>query len=348
MRSALVVLALSLAAAPAAQADVRLASGDVQVRALASHGQTAYAVVDSTSRNRPFKVVSSGGSSASSLGSFGDRRAGEPTIAAEAAGVLIGWSEPVSGGLAVLGHDVHGRGPFELAVGTGTPVLALREDGAAVAAYPDRTGDTAVSIIPGVFQSPRELGPYDLPDRRRLTADAPERRHRPLAVALSGGKPLVLDLVQTRTRTSLLVAGAQAPKGVLQSVGGLRVLHGTLAADGDTIAAAYAAGGRVRLATASPGGTWRTRTLPGSGARAQGAPAVALDGGEPVVVWTSRPRGLRGRELFAWSGGRTRRVTRSAGDDGQPLVAPREGAGIFVAWTRHDRGRGVPLLRRLG
>jgi hypothetical protein len=74
---------------------------------------------------------------------------------------------------------------------------------------------------------------------------------------------------------------------------------------------------------------------------------VAMDRGKPVVVWTCRPRGLAGRELFAWSGGKPRRITRSRGDDGQPSVASRASGGIFVGWTRHDGGRPTALLQRL-
>ena len=244
-----------------------------------------------------------------------------------------------------------GKAPQELAVGTGTPRARVREDGAAVAAYPDRTGDAAVSILPvRVRAAPVRAGRTTCRTAGTLTKDAPERRHRPLAVAAPDGGPLVLDLVQTRTRTSLLVVGPKAPKGTLLSVGGLRVLRGTLAADDDTVAVAYAAGGRVKLATARA----RRDMAHAHAARLRRAaprarPRWRSTAGSRSSCGRAARAASRGRELFAWSGGRTRRVTRSRGDDGQPLVAPREGAASSSpgrATTDRRRDAAAPPGRR--
>jgi hypothetical protein len=340
VRAALSVLIALAAAAPASAADVRLSPRSASVRALAATPDAGVAVVDSGTRSSPFRVVRSGGSSASLLGTFGDARSDEPAIAAGAAGLLLGWSEPVSGGIAVIGEPIPGRRPQQLAVGTGTPALGLTGDGSAVAAYPDASGDTVLETFPGVTRAAR---PYAMPGRAQLSRDAPERRHRPLGVAVTEARTLVLDLIQTRTRTELRVLGPGAPAAVATAAGGLHQIPATIAAAGETTAVAYASRGRVKLATATGTGGWSTRTLPGA---ITGAPAVAMDGGAPVVVW-ARP-GKGGRELYAWSGGRARRLTRSRGDDYAPFAAAAPGGPVFVAWTRRDGRRRTPLLRRLG
>ena len=346
MRRAVVLTLCLLAAAASAAGAAEPLGTRTTVRALAASGTTAYAVVDARSAARPFTLKRWSGGSVATVGGYGQDGAEDPALAAGAAGVLMSWAEPISGGIRVHGQRVPNGPRLELATATGPPALALRGDGTVVAAYPDRVGDAAVALLPGIVKA---AGPYDLPSWRAITSDAPGRRHRPVGVAVPDDDPLVLDLAQTRTRTTLRLEGRGAPPATIVAVRGVRTINASLAADDDTLAVAYVSGGRVRLATAAPRGAWRKRTLPGTATQpVSGTPVVALDGGEPVVVWTSRPRGLPGRELYAWSGGRTRRLTRTRGDEGQPFVAPRAGGGVFVAWTRYDNGRGTPLLRRLG
>jgi hypothetical protein len=208
-------------------------------------------------------------------------------------------------------------------------------------------------VVPDIARPSRATTPYAGPSSRALTADAPESRHRPLDMALTGAAAgaLVLDLAQRRTSTTLRVLGTGAPKAPVVTIGGLKTIPAAIASDEDTIAVTYTLGGRVILATAARGGTWRRRTLAGSSRAepAQGAAAVALDGGEPVVAWTRRPRPpATARDLYALQGGKVRRLTATSGDDSAPLAAARPAGGVFLAWTAHVRGRRVPLLRVLG
>jgi hypothetical protein len=342
----LALLAALAAPAPAAAAETRLSKSQVGVLAMDAAGDDAVVLLSTGRPNRPFAAVRSSGRGVTALGTFGEFDAREPGVAGDTTGrAYVGWSRPVSGGLALFAAPVPSGPVAELDVGTGPGVFELADDGSAVAAFPDRAGDATVVVTPRVARPSRGSNPYAMPSERRLSSDAPRLRHRPLDIALTPAGPVVLDLIQRRGATTLRVFGPRAPSATLLSVRGLQNVSATLAADGDTIAVAYRRGARVVLATSARGGSWRRRTLPGTRALpASGAPAVALDRGEPTVAWA---RGTGARELYVLRNGSVRRLTRTVGDDSAPLAAARADGGVFVAWTGRRGGRRTPLLTLL-
>ena len=199
-----------LAAAPAASADVRLASGDAR-----SARSPPPAPRPTRSWTRARRRVPSGSSARAAAArrrsavrrpprrGAGDRRRSP-------AGVLLWWRSRSPAASPCSARPLpRQRRRRSSRVGTGTPCSRSASDGAAVLAYPDRAGDTAVSTSRRARPA-RARGPYDLPDRRTLTKDAPERRHRPLDMASPDSGPFVLDLVQTRAGD---LAAGRRPEG---------------------------------------------------------------------------------------------------------------------------------------
>ena len=228
------VLAALLVPSPAA-ADVRLPG---PLLALTAGPGSAYAVVSTQSRNAPFRLVRSGGRSARSLSTFGSPGAEFADVAAGPGGSVAVFGRPTSDGFS---YEL--AGGQELGEGTGPPVLAL--DGATpFAAFPDNDGDAVLG-----------RGPDDI---TTLTTTGPALRHAPLDVT---GGPLVLDLVQSGTRTELRVLGPGAPAAAITSMPGLRAIPATIARDAGAIYVAYRVRNRLTLATARPGGRWSHRRL---------------------------------------------------------------------------------------
>jgi hypothetical protein len=137
--------------------------------------------------------------------------------------------------------------------------------------------------------------------------------------------------------------GAGAPRGALTSVGRLRQIEGAIAATEDRVAVVYVTRGRPMLATAAPAGRWRRRALGGYGV--EGAPGVAFSGGRIVAAWAQQG------EIYSATVGahvRRRRLTRTAAEDRDPLVAAGPTGRAFVAWTSRAGSRHTPLSRRIG
>lgn len=362
MTRALAVAAVlaGVVAAPAPAA-VRLAGGDAEVHALAVAADgAALAVVDSGRPARPFGIVRSRGRSRGRLALFGQFDAEFPDLSARGGRVALAWGQPVSGGerlwlAPVDSLGVPGPGQ-EAALATGPPRLAL--DGPdALLAYPERAGDAVLARV-GAGRTAVT----------RLTQTAPERRHLPLDVAVAGGAPLVLDLVQRRQATELLVLGPGAPAAPVTAAPALRHVRAGLAASSRRIAVAYLKGGRAHLAVAAPGDrAWRRRVLPGRGGGA-GTPAVAVLDDAVLVAYAQRVRdhGERGqREILTarvdGSAVTVERVTDHPADDRDPHLAARpEGSAaypgpeedaVYLGWTRRVRRpepARVALLERVG
>ena len=340
LRPASLALLLAATLAPGAGAAVRVADDDVEVRALAVSQGAAYVVTDSADDGPPYRLVRTRGSSASELATFGAGDSNFPEVVAAGGRVVVGWDEPVTGAIAVDAARVEGDGLGEtlrVAEGTGPARFALSGLNL-FAAYPDVAGDVAVAAT--------TLG--DSRSRRppsAMTANGPERRHLPLAVAATSAGTLVLDLVQTAGSSELRVVGPGAPRQPALAVGGLRNLDATMAVSGDRIDVAYLSRGRAVLATSRGGGAWSRRTLPGRGGGA-GAPAVVRVGGATAVVYSQRAPG--GRELYLFANGSQVRLTNARGDDYRPYAAVDDDGRAFFAWTRKLPGRVlVPFAERL-
>jgi hypothetical protein len=332
-------LTLSLAAAvllatPAtAAAAARLPGARGGLVALAAGPRSAYAVVATGARAKPFRLVRSDGRRAVSLGAFGVPGAEYADVAAGAQGPVTVFARPTTDGYA---YESAGLGARErLGEGTGAPVLAL--DGTTrIAAFPDEDGDAALS---------RE-GAATV-----LTNTGPALRTTPLDV--TGDAPLVLARVQSRTRSRLRVLGTGAPAAAVVSVPGRRALEASITRDAKGVHVAYRTGAR-RLVLASaalrPGARWSRRRLRVRG-RLNGAPAVARAGSRTLVA-TSQRAGRRYRIfLTTIRSGRAglRRLTRSRGSDLAPLAATGPDGRVYVAWTHRPGGRArrAAVLRRV-
>lgn len=329
MRRALISVLATLAAfAPAAHATTRLAD-DAVLRALAVGEGRALAVVDSGQRRNPWLLLRSGGSSSREVGTFGAPDSEFPDVTAG----HVGWAVPITGGVrletATLANleAVHAVG-----FATGPGLLA-----AGAVAYPDVEGDLELSSLPGRGEETTA---------RKLTDSAPEARHLALDAATVEGRTLVLDLVQRRGSTQLRVLGPRAPEGAVMSLSRVRHVPATLAVSQELVAVAWLVSGRAHLATARPGGTWRRRRLPGTGAGI-GAPAVGIAEGEPLVAYSQRAAGRGGREIFTWRNGSTERLTSAAGDDRDPHLAVGDDGTAFVGWTRRGDGERAAFLTRI-
>lgn len=329
----LIVVLCALALPSAAQASAIRVADHSGAHALTVAGRLAVTVVDSGDRDNPFALVRTSGRGRNRLGLFGGRNAEFPGLAATPAGrTYVTWGVPISGGASVKiapADDLDDALPEVLA--TGPAHLAIRS-GAAVLAHPDRDGNAALSTLPisGERRSQR-------PEPVTLSSSAPQRRHLPLAVGTAQQGTLVLDLVQDRDRTELRVLGPGAPRRAILSLPLLRHVPARMDVSGDRIAVGYIRSGRSYLATARAGdGAWSRRRLPGDGG--EGAPAPMYVGGALRVAYTRRVRTPRvsQREVFLWSASRVRRLTRTAGDEREPLAAAA-GPAAYVAWTRREK-----------
>ena len=347
MRPAAALLAvLGLLALPSgARAVATLAEGPGDgLLAVAAGTGSAYAVVGSGDPARPFTLVRSSGRGASLLGRFGTRGAVFPDVAAGPAGVLVAHGVRTSDGLryeSSLAASGRLGSSLPLAASTGPARIALNGR-ARVAAFPDSDGD---AVIGGV-------GPEGAPLLDALTATGPERRHFPLDLIYALGRPLVLDLDQSGSRSDLRVLGAGVPTAPVLSVPGVRALEATIAADKERIYVAYRAGEDAVLASAPmrPDGIWKRRRLRTRGA-VGGAPAVVRVGLRTIVA-TSERIGSR-RDLFVRTigpaGTFTDRLTRTGGADVGPRAAAGPDDAVYVGWTRRAV-RGTPaaaLLERV-
>jgi hypothetical protein len=329
----LATAALLAAPGAAGAADLPGASGGLV--ALAAGPGGAYAVVSTGARAKPFRLVRSDGRGATSLGAFGAPGADYADVAAGAAGPLTVFARPTTSGYA---YESSGFGASErLGEGTGPPVLAL--DGTArIVAYPDDDGDAALSRDGSTTT---------------LTRTGPALRTTPLDAVVSGGSPLVLARVQSRTRSQLRVLGRGAPARPVASVPGMRALEASITRDAERIYVAYRDGARrLVLATAAPGtgARWSRRRLRVRGTL-NGAPAVARVGLRTLIA-TSQRVGRRYR-IFLTSVGPAGAfldpLTRSGGSDLAPLAATGSDDHLYVGWTHRPRGRArrAAVLRRV-
>jgi hypothetical protein len=312
----LALLATLFAAAPAAAA-VSLGAGPVH--AITASGGQAWVVVESGPPADPWALMRSTGSGSSEVRLFGTSDAIFPDVAAGPGGrVFFSYGRSISGGeryFVGAGVDEaeemgEGTGPGRLFVGSGGPQLA----------YPDIDGDATL-------------------DGRKLTFDAPHRRHFPQDTE----DGLVLDMAQTRRFTELHVHGRGAPRATIDVSGGRRALTGSMAVAGDRIYVAYTERGRAYVAEAERerDARWDVQALPGPGGSTGGA-AVVRSQGRTVVAYSQRG------EMYLWNG-TARRLTSSPDRDGEPVAAadPESGA-VYVAWTRRDESAGTDtaLLER--
>jgi hypothetical protein len=343
-RLLLVLVAAGPLAAPPAAAAARLPGGAVV--ALAAGRGTAYAVVSSRARARPFRLVRSGGGGASALGAFGSPGAEFADVAAGPAGPVVEFARPSSDGYAYESSAPAAGGglgaPALLGEGTGPAVLAL--DGETRAAvFPDDDGDATIA----------RLDPAGQASRTALTSTGPALRHTPLDAVVAGGRPLVLDRVESGARSELRLLGPDAPSAPVASAPLRRPLDATLARDGERVYVAYRDGAR-RLVLASaaprPGAHWSRRRLRVRG-RISGAPGVTRVGRRTVVA-TSERAGRRYRVFLTTvrpAGTSRRRLSGGGGSDLGPLLASGPDGRAYVAWSHRASGRGTrgAVLRRV-
>jgi hypothetical protein len=304
-RWALVALMwIGLAAPARAATPVVVGRGPGGLLALAAAGGTSYAVIGRRDPDSPLALVHGGATTP-----FGGPGAENPVVAGGPGGVVVAWSREVSSELeysaAPAGDPADAR---VLGTGTAPPRLAVG-DGPQLAC-PDRNGDVTLGGV-------------------RLTADAPEHRHLPLAVAGT----LVLDLDQRRAATQLRVLGADAPGLPVVSLASREDLEATLAVDDGHAYVAFVRGGRAFLASAElrPGARWSTRLL---AADVVGTPAVARAEGRTYVAFARR-----GDVYLSRGGGGAERL----GGGGRPLIAA-DASRVLVGWSRAD----TALLVRVG
>lgn len=340
------VAVVLLATAPqTAKATASLGPAPGGLLALTAGRGQAYAVIGSGDPAVPFRLVRSTGRGASSIGRFGVRSARFPDVAAAGGSLVVAYGRVTSDGLLYESSLLEAQGfgaQSTLGQSTGPARLAL--DGAArLAAFPNLLGDAVIGGRDAAGAPVLEL----------LSNSAPARRHAPLDIAVDDGRVLVLDLVQSSTRSELRVVGPGAPAQALLSVPGVQALAATLAYDGERIYVAYSARGRAVLASArpTPGATWSRRRLVAHGMLA-GAPAVARVGLRTIVATSERVDGQR--EIYVTqigpAGAFESRLTRSRGDDIAPQATVGLDDAVYVGWTRRYRSRSgaAALLERVG
>lgn len=328
--------AAALLAVPAtAPGAARLPGASGGLVALAAGPGSAYAVVSTRARAKPFRLVRSDGRRAASLGAFGVPGADYADVAAGAAGPLVVFARPTTDGYA---YESTGFGASALlGEGTGAPVLAL--DGTTrIAAFPDDDGDAALSRDGSTTT---------------LTSTGPALRNTPLDAVVAGGSALVLNRVQSRGRSQLRVLGPGAPAAPVVSLPGLRSLEASITRDDEGVYVAYRDGAR-RLVLASaapgPGARWSRRRLRVRGTL-NGAPAVARVGLRTIVA-TSQRVGRRYRILLTTvgpAGAFLDPLTRAGGSDLAPLAATGPDGRLYVGWTHRSGGRArrTAVLRRV-
>ena len=342
---AALAVALLAAAPQTAAAAATLGNAPGGLLALTAGRGQAYAVLGSGDPAVPFRLVRSTGRGASSIGRFGVRGARFPDVAAAAGSLVVAYGRVTSDGL-LYESSLAQAGGFEahatLGQSTGPARLAL--DGPArLVAFPDLLGD---AVLGGRDAT-------DAPVRELLSNSAPARRHMPLDLVVDDGRVLVLDLVQSATRSELCVVGPGAPARAVLSVPGVQALAATLAYDGERLYVAYSARGRAVLASArpTPGATWSRRRLAAHG-RLAGAPAVARVGLRTIVATSERVDGQREIYVTKIGPGGTvvSRLTRSRADDLAPQATVGLDDTVYVGWTRRDRARSgaTALLQRVG
>jgi hypothetical protein len=317
------LLLVALAVPASASANARLPGPLV---ALAAGQGTAYAVVATGSRTQPFRLMRSGGRSATSLGTFGSPGA---EFADVAAGPVTVFGRPTSDGFAY-----ESTGGVPLGEGTGPPVLGV-DAGGRFATYPDEDGDVVIARAEDAFTP--------------LTGTAPALRHAPLDVV---DGPAVLDLVQSGSRSELRVVGPGAPSEPLTSVRGVHAIPATIARDDTHLYVAYRLGNRLTVATASARttGVWSRQRLRIKGAM-NGAPAIVRVGRRTLVATSQRER--RGHSIYLTTAGPggtfTDRLSKPRGSDLAPLAAEGLDGAVYVAWTRRALGssRRIAVLRRV-
>lgn len=339
-------LPLSLAAAAlltaptAARAAVRLPGSGGGLVALAAGRGSAYAVVATGARTRPFRLVGSGGRGANDLGAFGGPGADYADVAAGDGGPVVESARATSDGYAYdSAAFTAGRfaAPAVLGEGTGPAVLAL--DGPTrVAVYPDDDGDVAIALGGGPATT--------------LTHTGPALRHTPLGAVIDGST-LVLDRVQSQAGSELRVLGPGAPTARVAAAHGRRPLEASIARDGERIYVAYSDGPRrVTLASAAPraGARWSRRRLRVRGPL-NGAPSVGRVGLRTLVATSQRVDGRYRVFLTTVSPAGTflDPLARSGGSELAPLVATGPDDRAYVAWTHRPRGRAArsAVLRRV-
>lgn len=342
---AALAVALLATAPQAAAATATLGNAPGGLLALTAGRGQAYAVLGSGDPAMPFRLVRSTGRGASSLGRFGVRGAQFPDVAAAEGSLVVAYGRTTSDGLQYESSLAQAGGfQADATLGQATGPARLALDGPArLVAFPNLLGDAVLGGRDAV----------DAPVLELLSNSAPARRHAPLDLVVNDGRALVLDLVQSATRSELHVVGPGAPAQAVLSVPGVQALAATLAYDGERIHVAYAASGHAVLASAraTPGATWSRRRLAAHGGLA-GAPAVARVGMRTIVATSERVDGRR--EIYVTkigpAGTFARRLTRSRGDDLAPQVTVGLDDAVYVGWTRRDRSRSgvTALLQRIG
>jgi hypothetical protein len=339
--AAALAAAVLLAAPATAPAAVRLPRSGGGLVALAAGPGSAYAVVGTGGRAKPFRLVRSGGRGAKDLGSFGGPGADYADVAAGDGGPVIATARPTSDGYAYdSAAFTAGRfaAPAVLGEGTGPAVLGL--DGATrVAVFPDDDGDAAITLSGGPAMT--------------LTRTGPALRHTPLDAVVAGGRALVLDRVQSRSRSELRVLGPDAPTARVASASRRRPLEASIARDDERVYVAYSDGPRrlvLASAAAHAGARWSHRRLRVRGPL-NGAPSVARVGLRTLVA-TSQRIGGRYRVFLTTAGPAGTfldPLARSRGSELAPLVATGPDDRAYVAWTHRPRGRAArsAVLRRV-
>ena len=313
-RLPLLVLAALLVPAPAQAA--RLPGPLV---ALAAGPGSAYAVTSTGSRTTPFRLVRSGGRSATALGTFGSR-------GAEFADVAAGPDGPVTvfGAADVRRLLLRVDGRLALGEGTGPPLLGLDARGAlrclprrrrrrgdrprprpARRAHPDRPGAAAHAARP----------------RRR----AGRARPRPVGQSLRAAGPR-----RRRARRAGDLDRAACTRSPRRSRATTRT---------STSRTARSISSRSPARPRAPTARWSRRRLRVAG-ELNGAPAIARFGLRTLVATSQRVRGVRSIYLTTAgpAGTFTDRLSRPRGSDLAPLAASGPDGRVYVGWTRRTRG----------
>ena len=287
--------------------------------ALAAGPGSAYAVVSTGAREKPFRLVRSDGSRATSLGAFGVPGADYADVAAGAAGPLTVVARPTTSGYA---YESAGLGAAEvLGAGTGAPVLAARRHD------PDRR-------LPGRRRRRRALARRRRDDahahRPGAPHDAARRGRQRGPPARARARPVAHPLAAARAR-------ARRAGGTGRLGRGLRPLEASIARDDAGIYVAYRDGAR-RLVLATAGRARRAAGRTGGCACAGRSTARRpwrRIGLRTIVATSQRVR--RRYRIFLTAvgpaGAFVDRLTRTGGSDLAPLAATGPDGRVYVGWT---------------